>query len=115
MSDIKLNVYDDDNKIIKTVEMQMIDLKFGTVRKLINLLGVDNIDDTAQLMRVVYKAWDQVLKVLDGCFPGMTEEDWDGVKMSELMPTFVMTLKYIITHLQEIPTDGDSAKNPAGE
>lgn len=102
---IKLNVYDNENKVVKTATAEVMELKFGSIRSLMKLLNVDNIDDTAQLLKVVYGAWEQLTKILTGCFPEMTDEDWDNVKVSELVVVLVTILKYSFTQMLTIPTD----------
>jgi hypothetical protein len=103
--EIKLNVYDDENNIVKTSTAEVVELKFGSIRSLMKLLNVDDIDDTAQLLKAVYGAWDQLTKILNGCFPDMTDEDWDNVKLSELIPVLMTILKYSFTQMLAIPTD----------
>lgn len=103
--EIKLNVYDDENKVVKTATAEVTELKFGSIRSLMKLLKVDDINDTAQLLKVVYGAWEQLTKILNGCFPDMTDEDWDNVKISELVIVLVTILKYSFTQMLSIPTD----------
>lgn len=103
--EIKLNVYDDENNIVKTSTAEVMELKFGSIRSLMKLLNVDDIDDTAQLLKVVYGAWEQLTKILNGCFPDMTDEDWDNVKLSELIPVLMTILKYSFTQMLTIPSD----------
>lgn len=103
--EIKLNVYDDENNITKTATAEVMELKFGSIRSLMKLLKVDDINDTAQLLKVVYGAWEQLTKILTGCFPEMTDEDWDNVKISELVVVLVTILKYSFTQMLTIPTD----------
>jgi hypothetical protein len=105
MNDLKINVYDDENNVIKTSEAKLVDLKFGVIRKLMKLLNVDNIDNTVELLKTVYGAWEQITNILNNCFPDMTDDDWDNVKVSELLPVFVMILKYSFTQMLTIPTD----------
>jgi hypothetical protein len=105
MNDLKINVYDDENTVIKTSEAKLVDLKFGVIRKLMKLLNVDNIDNTVELLKTVYGAWEQITNILNNCFPDMTDDDWDNVKVSELLPVFVMILKYSFTQMLTIPTD----------
>lgn len=102
---LKLNVYDDENNVVKTATAELIELKFGSIRRLMKLLNVDNINDTFELLKVLYGAWEQITKVLNGCFPDMTEEDWDNVKVSELIPVLLAILKYSFTQMLDIPTD----------
>lgn len=103
--EIKLNVYDDENNIVKTATAEVMELRFGSIRSLMKLLKVDDINDTAELLKVVYGAWEQLTKILNGCFPDMTDEDWDNVKVSELMPVIMIILKYSFTQMLSIPTD----------
>lgn len=103
--EIKLNVYDDENNIVKTVKAEVMELKFGSIRSLMKLLKVDDINDTAELLKVVYGAWEQLTKILNGCFPDMTDEDWDNVKVSELIPVIMTILKFSFTQMLSIPTD----------
>lgn len=105
MKELKINVYDDENNVIKTSEAKLVDLKFGVIRKLMKLLNVDNIDNTVELLKTIYGAWEQVTKILNSCFPDMTDDDWDNVKASELLPVFVSILKYSFTQMLTIPTD----------
>ena len=107
MNELKINVYDDENNVIKTSEAKLVDLKFGVIRKLMKLLNVDNIDNTVELLKTVYGAWEQITNILNNCFPDMTDDDWDNVKASELLPVFVMILKYSFTQMLTIPTDNE--------
>jgi hypothetical protein len=105
MEKLVLNVYDNEDNIVKTSTAERIELKFGSIRKLMKLLNIDNIDDTSELLKVLYGAWEQITKVLTGCFPDMTDEDWDNVKVSELIPVLMGILKYSFTQMLTIPTD----------
>lgn len=102
---LKICVYDDEDNITKTVEAEVIDLRFGTIRKLMELLNVEDINDTAELLRKVYAAWGQVTKVLTKVFPEMEENDWDNIKLSELMPVLVVILKTSFVQMLNIPND----------
>ena len=103
--EIKINVYDEENKVVKTSTAEVIELKFGPIRRLMKLLNVDDINDTAQLLKAVYGAWDELTKILSKCFPDMTDEDWDNVKLSELIPALIAILKYSFSEMLTIPTD----------
>lgn len=106
---LTLNIYDENDNIIRTEEARTIDLRFGTIRSLMELLNVEEIDNTAQLLKTVYGAWGQVTGILSKVFPGMTEEDWENVKLSELMPLLVVILKSSFVQLLEIPQESKNA------
>lgn len=105
MGELILNVYDDEDKVVKTSKAEIIDLKFGSIRRLMKLLNIDDMNNTAELFKTVYSAWDQITRVLNSCFPDMTDDDWDNVKVSELMPVLISILKYSFTKILDIPTD----------
>lgn len=105
MEELVLKVYDDDNKVVKTAKAELIELKFGSVRSLMKLLNIEDITDMAELLKVVYGAWEQLTKILNGCFPEITEEDWDNVKVNDLIPVLVDILKYSFSQILSIPTD----------
>ena len=105
MEELKINVYDENDNIIKTSEAQVVDLRFGTIRSLMELLKVDDINDTAQLLKTVYSAWAQVTKILEKVFPDMEAEDWENIKLSELMPLLIVILKSSFAQILTIPTD----------
>lgn len=105
MEAIKLNVYDASGKVTKTVEARMIDLEFGTIRSLMELLRVDSLDDTMQLMQTIYSAWDELTGILDQCFPEMNYSDWDHVKLKELVPLVIDILKFSFSEILTIPKE----------
>lgn len=100
-----LNVYDKENNIVKTCEAVDADLKFGAIRSIMKLLNIDDINDTAQLLKVVYSAWEQLTAILSQCFPDMKEEDWDNVKLEELIPVIVGILRTSFGKILTIPSD----------
>lgn len=105
MNELKLNVYDENDNVVKTCEAEIVDLKFGTVRNLMKLLKVDDIEDTGELLKVVYDAWDELIKILNQCFPEMDEDDWDNIKLKELLPVLLDILKSTFMQILNIPTD----------
>lgn len=107
---LTLNIYDENDNITKTAEAKMIDLRFGTIRSLMELLKVDDINDTAQLLRTIYSAWEQITTILSRVFPELEDEDWENVKLSELMPLIMVVLKSSFTQILTIPTDSKNAE-----
>lgn len=100
-----LNVYDENNEVVKTVEATDLTIKFGTIRSLMKLLNIDDIDDTANLLKVVYDAWEELTKILNQCFPDMEENDWDNVRLDELVPTVINILKGSFSSILTIPNN----------
>ena len=105
-----INVYEkgpNNTTIIKKQsEAQAIDLEFGTVRKLMELINVEQIEDTTALIKTIYSAWDEITEVLGDIFPDMEPGDWEHVKLKELIPTVVDVLKFSMLEIMGIPSDG---------
>lgn len=107
MNDLVLNVYNDSGKtIVKTFKASTCDLMFRTVRKLMDLLKIEDMGNQAQMLRTIYDAWDEIRAVLGGVFPEVSDEDWDNVRVRELLPLVLKIAKYSISEMFAIPTDG---------
>ena len=107
---IILNVYDDENHIVKQAEATPVSLMFGAVRKLMKLLKIENAKDTWDILTTVSEVWEELTALLSKCFPEMKEEDWDHVKLEELIPAVLAVIKASFNKLGEIPQD-DTEKN----
>lgn len=105
MNNLKLNVYAEEGFVIKTFEANPIDLEFGTIRSLMELLNIENIEDTTTLLKSIYGAWSDLKVILKRCFPEMEYEDWEHVKLKELLPLVVDILKYSFAEILTIPKD----------
>lgn len=105
MNNLKLNVYAEEGFVVKTFEANPIDLEFGTIRSLMELLNIENIEDTTTLLKSIYGAWKDLKVILNRCFPEMTYEDWEHVKLKELLPLIVDILKYSFAEILTIPKD----------
>lgn len=101
--ELEINVYDDDDQVIKTAKANTVDLRFGQVSAIIELVNVESLTDSTELLRAVQSAWTQLKKILSKIFPDMAEEDWDNVKISELLPVTVAILKDSFAKMLMIP------------
>ena len=102
---MEIRVYDENGKVTKTCKAEMIDLEFGAVRSIMEILNIDSVANTGELLHTVYSAWDQLIKILNKCFPDMKYDDWDHVKLKELMPVIIGILKYSFGEIMTIPKD----------
>ena len=100
-----INVYDDEGNVIKTCEAVSVKLKFGAIRSLMELLNVENIENSTELLKTIYSAWEELITILNKCFPDMEYEDWDNVELNELIPVTVAILKYSFGEILNIPRD----------
>ena len=102
---MKLNVYDKEGNIEKTVVAENLDIEFGHIRSIMKLLDVDNINDTWGLLKTVCDAWDKLTEVLSQCFPDMDDEDWEYVKIKELIPELLGIIRESFAEILTIPTE----------
>ena len=104
--DILLNVYNADMKTIKKqCKAETIKIPFGTIRKLMKLFNIDNVENTGEILNIVMSSWDSVIGILDNIFPEMTEDDWDTVDTKELVSVIYQLLKDSFKTILSIPTD----------
>ena len=103
---LTLNIYDDKGKtIVKTYESSTYDLMFGTINALMKLLKIEELDNQLELLKIIANAWDEITNVLNGVFEGVTPDDWNHVKVKELVPVIVKIAKFTISEAMTIPND----------
>lgn len=101
--ELKIKVYDDDDNVIKECTAQTVDIRFGQVSAIMELVNVEKIEDTGELLRIVNSAWKQMKKILSKVFPDMNDEDWENVSVKELLPVVVSILKMSFSEMLTIP------------
>lgn len=103
---LKLNVYDSTGKkIVKTCSAETYDIMFGTVNALMKLLKIEELDNQLELLKIIANAWDEVTNVLNSVFPSMTAEDWNHVKVKEIVPVIINIAKFTLSETMSIPSD----------
>lgn len=103
---LKLNIYDDKgHDVVKTYESSTYDIMFGTINTLMKLLKIEQLDNQLELLKIVSSAWDEITNILGNVFPGVTSEDWNHVKVKELIPIIIDIAKYTIAETMTIPSD----------
>lgn len=105
MKELTINVYDDENNVVKTAKAEAVKIKFGAIRSLMKLLKIDDINDTGELMKTVYDAWEELTVILSKIFPDMSEEDWDNVELAELIPVVLEVLRFSFSNILTIPKE----------
>ena len=105
MENLKINVYDNEGNVAKTCEAKLVDIKFGTIRKLMAILDIDNAENNYDILTKVYDAWEDITEILTKVFPNITADEMDNVNLSELIPTLLTVIKYSFAKVMSIPTD----------
>lgn len=102
---LTLNIYDNKGKVIKTVDAQLVQLKFKTVRTIMEILNIESVDNTVDLLKTLYAAWDEIKEILVEIFPDATLEELDNTNLNELLPLVVSIVKYSFAEVLTIPTN----------
>ncbi len=103
---LTLNIYDEKGKeVVTKYESSTYDLMFGTVNALVKILKVESLDNQLDLLKTIVSAWDEVINVLNGVFIGVTDDEWNHVKIKELIPIIIGIAKYSVAEAMTIPND----------
>lgn len=91
MSEITLNIYGKGNKKepVKVLRAEGYDLMLGTIEDFMEIIDLDKLDDNLELAKMVVKGYDQLKPLLKDIFEDMTDADFRGVKISDLVLTIV--------------------------
>lgn len=106
MNNLILKIYDDSGKnVVKSYTASPYDLMFGTVMKLMDLLKIEDMDNQAEMLKTLYSAWGEIRVVLAGVFPDVTPDEWEHVRVKELLPLILGIAKYTVSEMFNIPTN----------
>lgn len=91
MSEITLNIYGKGNKKepVKVLRAEGYDLMLGTIEDFMEIIDLDKLEDNKELVKMVVKGYDQLKPLLKDIFEDMTDADFRGVKISDLVLTIV--------------------------
>lgn len=101
MADLKLNIYN-GKTVEKTYIAEEIDIMFGTVEDLLDVIDFDNLNDEKEVVKVVIKTLNNLKPFLKQIFDGLTDEEIKRTKVKELVPLFVKIVKYSIDELKSL-------------
>ena len=106
MADLRLNIYN-GKTIEKTYVAEEIDIMFGTVEDLLDVIDFDNLNDEKEVVKVVIKTLNNLKPFLKQIFEGLTDDEIKRTKVKELVPLFVDIVKYTMDELKAL-----MSKNP---
>ena len=101
MADLKLNIYN-GKTIEKTYIADEIDIMFGTVEDLLDVIDFDNLNDEKEVVKVVIKTLNNLKPFLKQIFDGLTDDEIKRTKVKELVPLFVDIVKYTMDELKAL-------------
>ena len=106
MADLRLNIYN-GKTIEKTYVAEEIDIMFGTVEDLLDVIDFDNLSDEKEVVKVVIKTLNNLKPFLKQIFDGLKDEEIKRTKVKELVPLFVDIVTYTMEELKAL-----MSKNP---
>lgn len=101
MADLKLNIYNGKN-IEKTYTAEEIDIMFGTIEDLLDVINFDKLNDEKEVVKVVIATLKQLKPFLKQIFDGLTDDEIKRTKVKELVPLFVEIVKYTMNELKSL-------------
>ena len=101
--ELEITVYDDDDNVVKKCKAQTVDIRFGQISAIMELVNIDEMDNSMELLKTVKKAWTQLTRILSKVFPDMEDKDWENVSVKELLPVVVAIIKDSIAEMLAIP------------
>ena len=111
MKEFTLDIYK-GNKKIKTVKAKKAELTMGVVRKLTNLINFEKEKTTAEMNKLMFDVWQPLTELLNVLFPDVTDEEWDGVRLQDMIKLIMEVTQTAVSEALQIPTDGTD-KNPS--
>lgn len=104
-----LNIYDPETKLIsKQYTAETVDIMFGTVEDIIEVIDVEKLSDNMEWVKVITVSMKKLKPLLKEVFVGVTDEELKNTKIKELIPLFINILKYMINEINGL---GGSSKN----
>lgn len=104
-----LNIYDPSTKMItKQYKAETVDIMFGTVEDIIDIVDVDKLDDNMELAKILIISMKKLKPLLKEVFTGLTDEELKCTSIKELIPLFKDILGFMMSELNSL---GNNSKN----
>lgn len=105
IQEIKLPVKNKKGEVIKEVTAMAPAIYFGTIDKLMELLDITEDTGSMEILKKVSTAWKEIVEILSDAFPEMNEEDWEYVRLNDLVPVILQVIRYTFSEIMTIPSD----------
>lgn len=104
-----LNIYDSQTKLIsKQYTAQTVDIMFGTIEDLIEIIDLDNLNNDMEWAKLILMSMKKIKPLLKEVFTGVTDEELKCTKVKELVPLFLNIFKFAISEINGL---GGNSKN----
>ena len=102
-----LNIYDPDTKLIaKQYTEDTVDIMFGTVEDLIDIVDLDNLNNDMEWAKLIMLSMKKIKPLLKEVFDGLTDEELKHTKIKELIPLFINIIKFAISEINSMGSGG---------
>ena len=107
----ELRIYANDGSVAKIYTADRFDVLMGTINAIVSILKPEELDlnDTKAIGLAIMSAWGQVTPMLIDMFPGLTSDEVENVKLSNVIEIGRQLFAYLTDELGLI--GGDKEKN----
>lgn len=101
--ELKLHIYK-GKEIVKTYKTETVDLMYGTVEDILNVLELDKIKtgDNLEIATCVMKASGQLKPFLKDLFDGVTDDEIRNTRIKNLIDIFRNLYQYAVSEMNLI-------------
>lgn len=96
--EIRLNIYS-GKEVVKTYTAEGYDLMMGTIEDFMDIIDIEKLNDTAAVAKMVMKGYAQIKPLMKDIFPGLTDEEFRGIKLTELVQVMAQIGAAVINNL----------------
>lgn len=105
MQELRLPVKNKQGEVVKEVIAYTPQIYLGTIMNLMELLEIGDDINGLELMKKVSTAWREVKEILSDIFPEMEEEDWEYIRLNDLIPIILQVVRYTFAEIMTIPSN----------
>lgn len=105
MQELRLPVKNKRGEVVKEVIAYTPQIYLGTIMNLMELLEIGDDISGLELLKKVSNAWKEVKEILSDIFPEMEEEDWEYIRLNDLIPIILQVVRYTFAEIMTIPSD----------
>lgn len=96
--EIKLNIYN-GKEVVNTYTAEGYDLMMGTIEDFMDIIDIEKLNDTGAVAKMVMKGYAQIKPLMKDIFPGLTDEEFRGIKLTELVQVMAQIGAAVINNL----------------
>ena len=96
--EIKLTIYNGKN-VVNTYTAEGYDLMMGTIEDFMDIIDIEKLNDTGAVAKMVMKGYAQIKPLMKDIFPGLTDEEFRGIKLTELVQVMAQIGAAVINNL----------------